>query len=109
MRIRDDHRHCQELRPILEVAKNAKSSTAIVHIERDLEHIDAAFEKHKLLQVIMYMHKSSHLEILFWSMLPMHLILKLKVVDLGHPKIFPSFNFFLNIFDIYVISKEMVG
>jgi hypothetical protein len=44
---RDDHRHCQELRPILEVAKNAKSSTAIVHIERDLEHIDAAFEKMK--------------------------------------------------------------
>ena len=47
MCIRDDHRHCQELRPILEVAKNAKSSTAIVHIERDLEHIDAAFEKMK--------------------------------------------------------------
>jgi hypothetical protein len=29
----------------LEVTKNAKSSTAIVHIERDLEDIDAAFEK----------------------------------------------------------------
>ena len=47
MCIRDDHRHCQELLPILEVAKNAKSSTAIVHIERDLEDIDAAFEKMK--------------------------------------------------------------
>jgi hypothetical protein len=47
MCIRDDHRHCQELRPILEVAKNAKSSTVIVHIERDLEDIDAAFEKMK--------------------------------------------------------------
>jgi hypothetical protein len=45
--IRDDHRHCQELRPILEVTENAKSSTAIVHIERDLEDIDAAFEKIK--------------------------------------------------------------
>jgi hypothetical protein len=44
MCIRDDHRHCQELRPILEVTENAKSSTAIVHIERDLEDIDAAFE-----------------------------------------------------------------
>jgi hypothetical protein len=44
---RDDHRHCQELRPILEVANNAKSSTPIVHIERDLEDIDAAFEKMK--------------------------------------------------------------
>jgi chromosome segregation ATPase len=32
---------------ILEVTKNAKSSTAIVHIERDLEDIDAAFEKMK--------------------------------------------------------------
>jgi hypothetical protein len=47
MCIRDDHRHCQELRPILEVTKNAKSSTVIVHIERDLEDIDAAFEKMK--------------------------------------------------------------
>jgi hypothetical protein len=47
MCIRDDHRHCQELRPILEVTQNAKSSTAIVHIERDLENIDAAFEKMK--------------------------------------------------------------
>jgi hypothetical protein len=47
MCIRDDHRHCQELRPILEVTENAKSSTAIVHIERDLEDIDAAFEKMK--------------------------------------------------------------
>jgi ElaB/YqjD/DUF883 family membrane-anchored ribosome-binding protein len=47
MCIRDGHRHCQELRPILEVTKNAKSSTAIVHIERDLEDIDAAFEKMK--------------------------------------------------------------
>ena len=48
MCIRDDHRHCQELRPILEVTENAKASTAIVHIERDLENIDAAFEKMKL-------------------------------------------------------------
>jgi hypothetical protein len=47
MCIRDDHRHCQELHPILEVTKNAKSSTVIVHIERDLEDIDAAFEKMK--------------------------------------------------------------
>jgi hypothetical protein len=47
MCIRDDHRHCQELRPILEVTDNAKSSTAIVHIERDLKDIDAAFEKIK--------------------------------------------------------------
>ena len=44
---RDDHRHCQELRPILEVTKNAKSSTAIAHIERDLEDIDGTFEKIK--------------------------------------------------------------
>jgi hypothetical protein len=42
-----DHLHCQELRSILEVTENAKSSTAIVHIERDLEDIDAAFEKMK--------------------------------------------------------------
>jgi hypothetical protein len=47
MCIKDDHRHCQELRPILEVTENAKASTAIVHIERDLEDIDAAFEKMK--------------------------------------------------------------
>jgi hypothetical protein len=47
MRIRDDHRHSQELRPIREVTENAKSSTDIVHIERDLENIDAAFEKMK--------------------------------------------------------------
>ena len=47
MCIRDDHRHCQELRSILEVTENAKASTAIVHIERDLEDIDAAFEKMK--------------------------------------------------------------
>jgi hypothetical protein len=47
IRIRDYHRHCQELRSILEVAENAKASTAIVHIERDLEDIDAAFEKMK--------------------------------------------------------------
>ena len=47
MCIRDDHRQCQELRPILEVTENAKSSTAIVHLERDLEDIDAAFEKMK--------------------------------------------------------------
>jgi hypothetical protein len=47
MCIRDDHRHCQELRPILEVTENAKSSTAIAHIERDLEDIDLAFEKMK--------------------------------------------------------------
>jgi 3-methyladenine DNA glycosylase AlkC len=45
--ISDDHRHCQELRPILEVTKNAKSSTAIAHIERDLEDIDGTFEKIK--------------------------------------------------------------
>ena len=44
---RDDHRHWQELRPILEVTENAKSSKAIVHIERDLKYIDAAFEKMK--------------------------------------------------------------
>ena len=44
---RDDHRHCEELRPIIEVTENAKSSTAIVHIERDLKYIDAAFEKMK--------------------------------------------------------------
>ena len=44
---RDDHGYCQELRPILEVTENAKSSTAIVHIERDLKYIDAAFEKMK--------------------------------------------------------------
>jgi DNA repair exonuclease SbcCD ATPase subunit len=42
---RDDHRHCEELRPILEVTKYAKSSTAIAHIERDLEDIDGTFEK----------------------------------------------------------------
>ena len=47
MCIRDDHRHCQELRPILEVTENAKSSTAIVHIEKDLKDIDDAFEKMK--------------------------------------------------------------
>jgi hypothetical protein len=44
---RDVHRYCQELRPIPEVTENAKSSTAIVHIERDLKYIDAAFEKMK--------------------------------------------------------------
>jgi hypothetical protein len=44
---RDDHRHCQELRPILDVTENAMSLTAIVHIERDLKYIDAAFEKMK--------------------------------------------------------------
>jgi hypothetical protein len=47
MCIRDDHRHCQELHSIFEVTENAKASTAIVHIERDLEDIDAAFEKMK--------------------------------------------------------------
>jgi len=47
MCIREYHRHCQQLSPILEVTKNAKSSTAIAHIERDLEDIDAAFEKIK--------------------------------------------------------------
>ena len=47
MCIRDDHRHCQELRSILEVTENAKASTAIAHIERTLEDIDAAFEKMK--------------------------------------------------------------
>ena len=30
--IRNYHRYCQELRPILEVTENAMSSTAIVHI-----------------------------------------------------------------------------
>jgi hypothetical protein len=35
------------MRPILEVSENAKSSTAIVHIERDLKDIDAAFAKMK--------------------------------------------------------------
>ena len=44
---RDDHSHCQELRPIFEVTENAMSSTAIVHIERNLKYIDAAFEKMK--------------------------------------------------------------
>ena len=44
---RDDHRRCQTLRPILEVTGNAKSSTAIVHIERDLKYIDDAVEKMK--------------------------------------------------------------
>jgi hypothetical protein len=44
---RDDHRHCHELRPIIEVTENVKSSTAIVYIERDLKYIDAAFEKMK--------------------------------------------------------------
>ena len=48
MCIRDDHRHCQELRSILEVAENAKASTAIAHIERGLEDIDAAFEKNEV-------------------------------------------------------------
>ena len=47
MCITDDHRHCQPMRPILEVSENAKSSTAIVHIERDLKDIDAAFAKMK--------------------------------------------------------------
>jgi hypothetical protein len=42
---RDDHHHCQELHPILEVTENAKASTAIVHIERDLEDIDAHLKK----------------------------------------------------------------
>jgi hypothetical protein len=42
-----DHSHCQPMRPILEVTENAKSSTAIAHIERDLKYIDAAFEKMK--------------------------------------------------------------
>jgi hypothetical protein len=45
--IRDDHRHCQPMRPILEVSENAKSSTAIAQIERDLKYIDASFEKIK--------------------------------------------------------------
>jgi hypothetical protein len=35
------------MRPILEVSENAKSSTAIAQIERDLKYIDAAFEKIK--------------------------------------------------------------
>jgi predicted nucleic acid-binding OB-fold protein len=44
---RDQHSHCQPLRPILEVTENAKSSTAIAQIERDIKYIDAAFEKMK--------------------------------------------------------------
>ena len=47
MCIRDQHSHCQPLRPILEVTENAKSSTAIAQIERDIKYIDAAFEKMK--------------------------------------------------------------
>jgi hypothetical protein len=47
MCIRDDHRYCKELRPIHEVTENAKSSTAIAHIERDLKAIDGTFEKIK--------------------------------------------------------------
>jgi len=47
MCIRDGHRHCQQLSPILAVTQNAKSSAAIAHIERDLKDIDAAFEKNK--------------------------------------------------------------
>jgi hypothetical protein len=47
MCIRDDHRHCQPMRSILEVTENDKSSTTIAHIERDLKYIDAAFEKIK--------------------------------------------------------------
>jgi hypothetical protein len=42
---RDIHLHCQELRPIREVTENAKSSAAIVHIQRDLEDIVGTFEK----------------------------------------------------------------
>ena len=45
--IRDDHRYCKELRPIHEVTEDAKSSTAIAHIERDLKDIDCTFEKIK--------------------------------------------------------------
>jgi hypothetical protein len=37
----------KELRPIFEVTENAKSSPAIVHIERDLKYIDDAIEKIK--------------------------------------------------------------
>jgi hypothetical protein len=44
---RDIHLHCQELRPIREVTENAKSSAAIVHIQRDLEDIVGTFEKIK--------------------------------------------------------------
>jgi hypothetical protein len=47
MCIKDDHRHCQPMRLILEVSENAKSSTAIAQIERDLKYIDASFEKIK--------------------------------------------------------------
>jgi hypothetical protein len=47
MCIRDNHRHCKELRPIHEVTENAKSSTAIAHIERYLKAIDGNFEKIK--------------------------------------------------------------
>jgi predicted nucleic acid-binding Zn-ribbon protein len=43
----DDHSHCQELRLIREVTENAKSSPTIVHIERDLEYVEATFEKIK--------------------------------------------------------------
>jgi hypothetical protein len=47
MCIRDGHRHCEELLPIHEVTENAKSSTAIAHIERDLKAIDGTFGKIK--------------------------------------------------------------
>ena len=47
MCIRDDHRYCQEVPHILEVAKKFKSSTAISHIERDFKGIDDTFEKIK--------------------------------------------------------------
>jgi hypothetical protein len=43
----DEHSHCQELRPIREVTENAKSSPTIVHIEGDLEYVEATFEKIK--------------------------------------------------------------
>ena len=44
---RDIHLHRQELRPIREVTENAKSSAAIVHIQRELEDIVGTFEKIK--------------------------------------------------------------
>jgi hypothetical protein len=47
MWIRDEHRHCKEWHTIREVTENAKSSTTIAHIERDLKAIDGTFEKIK--------------------------------------------------------------
>ena len=40
-----------------------------------------------------------------WTLL---IFLLLKVVDLGYPKIFPSFNFFLNLHHGIVMSKYII-